>query len=237
VDAGDPGRDDRYGAGILNARNSLAQDLGPPRQVHARLYDAASGRLVQTVAVAGDGAYSFTVSPGSYQVFAGQDESGDGLIGLPGRRWGAFGGSGTPTRIEVQGTGSQQTSFTLGFPFEKEPNEAFTVASASPLPVGGYLRGLSEGDDVFRVQIPAAGQYTFETSAVEGACGFALEENTNLGVYRSDETAVQFTEDIDPEAFNFCAGVTATLQPGSYYLRVQGSGGGGRYQVQARSGP
>jgi subtilase family protein len=237
VDAGAPGRDDRYGAGILNARNSLAQNLAPPRQLHARLYDASAGGVVQTVAVAADGSYSFTVTPGSYQVFAGQDESGDGLIGLPGRRWGAFGGAGTPSPIDVQGSGSQKASFTIGFPFEKEPNEAFTVASATPLPVGGYLLGLSGDDDVFRVQIPAAGQYTFETSAVDGACGFALEENTTLGVYRSDETAVGFSEDLDPEAFNFCAGVTATLQPGSYYVRVQGSGGGGRYQVQARSGP
>jgi serine protease len=84
VDAGPPGRDDQFGAGILNARNSLAQNLGPPRQLSARLYDALTGGVVQTVAVAEDGSYSFPVNAGSYHVFAGQDESGDGRSASPG---------------------------------------------------------------------------------------------------------------------------------------------------------
>jgi subtilisin family serine protease len=239
VDAGSPGRDDRYGAGIVNARNSLARNLGPPRQLHARLYDALSGGIVQTAAVAGDGSYSFTVTAGSYQVFAGQDESGDGLIGLPGRRWGAFGGLARPSRIDVSGAGSHQASFAVGFPSESEPNE--TLNDANALPVGGYLSGVVSaprgGDnDVFRVLIAQAGEYTFETSGVNGACGFALEEDTTLGLYAPDESAIQFSDDIDAAALNFCSRITTTLQPGTYYLRVQGVRGG-RYRVEARSGP
>jgi hypothetical protein len=215
--------------------------------LHARLYDALTGGVVQTVAVAGDGSYSFTATPGSYQVFSGQDESGDGLTGLPGRRWGAFGGSARPSRLEVSGGGSHQASFTVGFPSEREPNE--TMSDANALPVGGYLSGVVSapegGDtDVFRVLIAQAGDYTFETSGVDGACGFALEENTTLGLYGQDESVIALSEDVDAAARNFCSRITSTLQPGTYSLRVQGLRGptdlfgrGGRYQVQARSGP
>ena len=246
VDAGAPGRDDQYGAGILNARNSLAGNLHPPQQLHARLYDAANGRLVQTTAVAADGSYSFAPSPGSYQVFAGQDESTDGQVGLPGRRWGAFGGSARPSRIEVTSPESHQASFAVGFPSEHEPNA--TAADANTLPVGGYLQGVisaaSGADvDVFRVQIADAGEYTFEASGVDGACGFALEENTVLGLYGPDQSRLALSDDIDTEARNFCSRITMSLQPGTHYLWVQGVDGprdvlrrGGRYRVQARSG-
>jgi hypothetical protein len=247
VDAGPRGPDDQYGAGILNARNSLAQNFEPPRQLHARLYDALTGRVAQTAPVAGDGSYSFTASPGSYQVFAGQDESGDGEIGLPGRRWGAFGGSTTPSRIDVTGGGSHQASFPVGFASEREPNE--TVGDANFLPIGGYLSGVVSaphgGDtDVYRVLIAEAGEYTFETSVADGACGFALGEDTILELLASDQSLLQRSEDIDAEAQKFCSRITTTLQPGTYYLRVQGLRGpndffgrGGDYQVQARSGP
>jgi hypothetical protein len=247
VDAGSPGRDDQYGAGIVNARNSLARNSGPPRQLHARLYDALSGAIVRTAAVGTDGSYSFTATAGSYQVFAGQDQSGDELIGLPGRRWGAFGGAATPSRIDVTGVGSHEASFSVGLPSEREPNE--TNAEANALPVGGYLSGVISGadgadNDVFRVLIAVTGDYTFETSGVGGACGFALEENTTLGLYGGDESAIALSEDIDAAVQNFCSRITTTLQPGTYYLRVQGLrgpndryGGGGRYQVNARSGP
>jgi subtilisin family serine protease len=238
VDAGSPGRDNRYGAGIVNARNSLAQNSGPSRQLRARLYDAATGAAVQTVSVGGDGSYGFGVLNGAYEVFAGQDESGDQLIGLPGRRWGAFGGAATPTRITVNGPGTHQASFTAGFPAEEEPNgSGGDFAGANDLPVGGYLIGATppENDDNFRIRIAQAGQYTFETSGVDGACGFALEEDTILGLYRGDGTAADSNDDIDQPGLDFCSRITTTLQPGTYYLRVQGFVGG-RYRIQARAG-
>src|SRR5207244_1250128 len=55
VDVGSDGPDQLYGAGIVNARNSLTQSLAPPRQLYARLYDATSGAVVATRAAAADG--------------------------------------------------------------------------------------------------------------------------------------------------------------------------------------
>jgi subtilisin family serine protease len=235
VDAGAAGPDSRYGAGIVNARNSLAQDLAPTRQLRARLYDASTGSALQTVPVSGV-SYSFTgVINGEYHVFAGQDESGDQLIGLPGRRWGAFGGTASPSSIHVTSAGTYHASFSIGVPSEAEPNG--TVANADVLPVGGYFQGEMDPVDVdmYRVLIPQAGQYTFETSPVDGACGFALEEDTLLGLYDANGALMTSNDDIDPNAFNYCSAVTATLAPGTYHVGVQGFIGG-RYRVQARSG-
>jgi hypothetical protein len=235
VDAGAAGPDNRYGAGIVNARNSLAQNLAPARQLRARLYDALTGSVVETVPVS-DGSYSFVgVTNGMYHVFAGQDESSDQLIGLPGRRWGAFGGTASPSLIDVTSTGTRNASFSIGFPSEAEPNG--TLATADILPVGGYFQGAMDPADVdvYRVLIPQAGEYTFETAPVDGACGFALEEDTLLGLYDAGGTLMISNDDIDPDALNFCARITTTLAPGTYHVAVQGFFGG-IYRVQARSG-
>jgi subtilisin family serine protease len=237
VDVGASGPDDNYGAGIVNARNSLAQNLAPARQLRARLYDALTGAIVQTVATAGGGSYSFTgVLDGEYQVFAGQDETGDQLIGLPGRRWGAFGGPTSPTSVTVNGIGSHSASFAIGFPFESEPNEV--LEDAAFLPVGGYFRGvMSTADsDVYRVLVPQAGEYTFETSPVDGACGFALEEDTVLELHDAGGALLISNDDIAAAANNFCSRITTTLTPGTYHLGVQGIIGG-VYRVQVRAGP
>jgi subtilisin family serine protease len=235
VDAGAAGRDNRYGAGIVNARNSLAQNLAPTRQLRARLYDAVTGSALQTVPVS-SGSYSFAgVINGEYHVFAGQDETGDQLIGLPGRRWGAFGGTASPASINVTSAGTHNASFSIGLPAEAEPNG--TLANADVLPVGGYFQGAMDpvDVDVYRVLVPQAGQYTFETSPVDGACGFALEEDTLLGLYDADGVLMTSNDDIDLDALNFCARVTTTLGPGTYHVGVQGYFGGS-YRVQARSG-
>ncbi|HEX2248713.1 MAG TPA: S8 family serine peptidase, partial [Gemmatimonadales bacterium] len=236
VDAGSPGRDTRYGDGIVNARNSLAGNHGPARQLHARLYDALTGSALQSIAVAADGSYSFPVANGSYHVFAGQDEDGDLAIGLPGRRWGAFGGAATATVLEVNGPGTRRASFAIGSPAEDEPNRDFDQANL--LPVGGYLQGALDpnDEDVLRVLIPQVGQYTFESSAVNGACGFALEEDTALRLFGPSRNLLATHDDIDPEASIYCSRITATLQPGAHYLEVRGLDGG-RYRVQARPGP
>jgi subtilisin family serine protease len=236
VDAGSPGDDKLYGAGIVNARNSLAENFGPAHQLRARLYDALTGTTLQTVGVSADGSYSFPVSDGSYHVFAGQDEQGDQQIGLPGRRWGAFGGTATASLIEVDGPGTHRASFAIGSPTEDEPNAGF--GDANLLPVGGYIQGTltPSNKDVFRVLIPEAGQYTLETSAVDGACGLALEDDTVLSLYDPNRSLLTVSDDIDERSFNFCSRITATLQPGAHYLEVQGLNGG-RYRVQARFGP
>jgi hypothetical protein len=237
VDMGTSGWDEEYGAGVLNARSSLTQSLAPPRDLYARLYNAGTGEIEETVAVENDGSYAFTdLADGDYLVYAGQDANDDQDIGEPGRRWGAFGGSATPTTITVAGAGDHPASFTVGFPFEWEPNNPFE--NANPLPVGAYLIGMMfEASDVYRIVILQAGQYTFETSAVSGYCGFALNEDTILELYDASFTLLAENDDIDTSGRNWCSRITMTLQPGTYYASLTGwQGLGLPYRLEVRSG-
>jgi len=204
-----------------------------------RLMDATTGAIVQTVPVESGGGYSFTELPdGDYFVFAGQDVDGDHMIGLPWRRWGAFGGAAVPTPVTVNGAGTYGASFTVGYPSEVEPNDGYEVPDF--LPVGGYLQGtISEGlledSDLSLLRIPTSGWYTFETFAVDGACGFALEEDTYLFLYDSERNTVSQNDDIARESDNYCARISVELMPGTYYLQVTGYWTG-RYIVSAREG-
>jgi hypothetical protein len=237
------GPDNTFGFGLLNARNSLTQSFAPSGTLHARLYDATTGAIVQTVPAAGNGSYAFSgVSDGNYYVFAGQDQNGDQQIGVPdaglfGRRWGSFGGTSTPTGVTVAGTGTYPASFTIARPIESEPNDATGTASA--LVVGGYVVGVIGSpfvdSDVYRVLIPQAGQYTFETTGYSGACGFALEDDTFLELFDVNGIPITSNDDIDLGNLNFCSRITMALSPGTYYLRVDGFLGG-NYELQARSG-
>jgi serine protease len=238
VDVGLDGRDDLYGAGIVNARNSLTQSLAPPGRLHARLYNAATGAIVATQAADANGAYAFTdVSDGTYAVFAGEDENGDGVLGSPGRRWGAFGGVATPTSIIVASGGTYPASFTIGLPLEREPNDAFDKADF--LYVGGSLYGTTTEDlDFSRISIATAGVYTFETSGWDGACRYALEEDTVIELFDAARVFIARNNNINAAAENYCSRLTQSLSAGTYYLAVYGSGGrsGGRYRVHVRAG-
>src|SRR3989475_628908 len=112
VDVDNNGPDVLYGAGIVNARNSLTQTLSLPHRLFARLYNAATGSVVATQPVGGDGSFAFTgLSDGAYQVFAGEDESDDGVLGRPGRRLGAFGGMAPPTPLSAARAGTHAPPF------------------------------------------------------------------------------------------------------------------------------
>ncbi len=226
------------GWGILNARNSLTQSLAPVQQLFARLIDASSGAVVQTVAAQVGGSYTFTELPdGDYLVYAGQDVDGDQQIGVPGRRWGTFGGSAAPTPVTVNGAGSYPASFTVGFAVEAEPNGAFS--NPDVLAIGGYLQGTisnpATDGDLSIIQIPTSGQYTLETSAVDGACGFALDEDTILTLYDSGQMQIATNDDIDFASANFCSRISMVLSPGTYFAFVTGYYGG-RYIVTVREG-
>jgi subtilisin family serine protease/LysM repeat protein len=237
VDAGAAGPDNLYGAGIVNARNSLTQSLAPPEQLYAMLYDATTGRLVATVPTV-SGAYSFTgLDDGNYWVYGGADENGDGQIGVAGRPWGTIGGTATPALVTVNGAGTYGASFAIAQPTEHEPNDV--IAQANPLPLPGTLNGtLSTASDVdvSRVLIAQPGTYTFETSAQNGACGFALEANTELTLENSTGGVITSNDDINAPALNYCSRVTATLAAGTYYVAVSGWTAG-RYRLTARIGP
>lgn len=238
VDLGPVGRDDSYGAGLVNARNSLTQTFAPAADLFVQLIDASSGAILQTVAAQLDGSYAFTeLGDGDYYVFAGQDEEGDLQIGIPTRRWGALGGSATPSVVTVNGAGTSTATFDVGFPDEIEPNDTF--ASPNTLPVGGYFIGsisaVLTDADVFAVQVPADGDYTFEALALLGACGFALGEDTILQLYDAGGTLLVESDNVDVSSNNYCSRITATLNAGSYFVVVFGREAL-PYVVSARSG-
>lgn len=240
LDLGPAGRDDFYGEGLLNARNSLTGTDASSGALYAALYQADTGALLEVVPADAGGSYGFPgLEDQSYYVFAGQDREGDGLLGIAGRRWGTFTSTGTaaPTPVVVDGAGEYATSVSLGLANELEPNDG--SATANFLPVGGYFHGLLSTEteaDYFVVTIPAAGTYTFETSGWDGACGFAYEEDTILELLASDGTSViAVNDDIDYNGFDYCSRITQSLAPGTYYLRVTGYYGF-YYRLQAREG-
>src|SRR3989441_547855 len=85
-----------YGAGLVNAYNSLTASNGPVPKLFARLYAAINLTPVQTVAAEANGAFTFSDVPdGIYHVYAGTDLGvGEGLCS-PGTRGGAHRGAGT----------------------------------------------------------------------------------------------------------------------------------------------
>jgi len=246
TDVDNNGPDQLYGAGIVNARNSLTQTLSLPHRLFARLYNATTGSVVATQAVGGDGSFAFTgLSDGAYQVFAGEDESNDGILGRPGRRLGAFGGMATPTTLSVAGAGTYAAPFLIGLPLEREPNDA--ASDADPMYAGTYINATRPPSDVdaYRVTIVTAGFYTFETSAWNGACGFGLGDDTYLFLYNAAGTEIDENDDIDfqvnPElgllGGNLCSRVTDFLSPGTYYAFVAGySNIGDQYRLEVRPG-
>ena len=243
TDIGAPGRDDKYGYGIVNAYNALRNIVGPARATYVRILDATTGDTVRTVATRADGSYSVSrVAPGSYYVVAGEDETADKQIGLPGRRFGWFGTATGPSAVSVSATQSASVSFTIGMPVESKPNN--TTALANRLVVNGYVAGtISTVDPVafFSVQIPRAGTYTFETSGMLGTCGFGLELDTQIDLF--DNTNVLRASNDDATTFGaafppttqLCSQIRTSLTPGTYFVRVRGSRGSvGQYRLSVR---
>lgn len=237
-----------YGAGLVNARNSLVQNLEPPHQTIVQLLDAATGALILSQPATG-GQYSFTGLPdGTYFIYAGEDESGDNLLGLPGRRWGAYGGTGAPKPVTVSATTGAFASFLFDTPAEHEPNNA-ADATANVLQAGAYITGTlpqSDAADFYRINIATGGVYTLETSGFSGAlCSFALEVNTSLRLLAQDGVTPVGTpmDDIDPANNNYCSRETVSLAPGTYFVGITAGPfltttvkHEGRYRLQLRAG-
>ncbi|HXI20580.1 MAG TPA: S8 family serine peptidase, partial [Gemmatimonadales bacterium] len=234
------------GPGIVNAYLALTQGAVPARQLYVTAYDASTGSPVATVAASG-GSYTIPNLPdGSYFVYAGEDEDGDGLIGLPDRRFGAWGGAATPTPVQVTSNAGAFVSFTIGNPVEREPNNA--VPPGSRLVLGGSIRGSLDAQDpvdLYRIDLPA-GTYSFETHGWFGDfCSFALDVNTTLDLLDAGQGVLQTSVDLlpQPAGNNYCSRITATVGAGTYYLRVtpglffDGSPHSGRYVLWARPGP
>ena len=149
-------------------------------------------------------------------------------------------------------TGGGAAFFVLGSAQEIEPNE--TRTNAGLLIAGGSVVGempSGDGFDFYKVLIPTAGTYTFETSGFGGAlCRFALELNTKISLQDAQGTEIDNNDDIDPQegaslVGNRCSRIRRQLTPGTYFIAVQPSGGTnpqnpaphtGRYRLEARIG-
>jgi hypothetical protein len=235
-------RSDGLGWGIVNAYNALTQQNGPTRQTLLRLVDATTGAAVKSAKVGSDGSFALTrLTAGSYFLQAGDDEAGDAVIGVAGRRFTWAGGFGKPTVFNV-GTNSQAVAISLGIPTEVEPND--DVAHANLLSVGSYVTGtITTPDvrDVYSVTIPTAGTYTFETSGLVGSCGLGIELDTFLSLSSAAGTSIGANNDFTSPTGRFCSRIQSTLTPGIYYITVTGSAANGlashgRYRVEVRSG-
>ncbi|HTE44233.1 MAG TPA: S8 family serine peptidase, partial [Gemmatimonadaceae bacterium] len=237
-------RNNNIGWGVVNAYNSLVQQSGPATQTYVRLVDATSGTVSKTTKVNANGTFTLTqLATGAFYVQAGDDESADATIGVPGRRFAWAGGSGAPTVFNITpNAGTQAAAILLGIPTEVEPND--DVAHANLLSVGGYVTATivaPDVRDVYAVTIPAAGTYTFQTSGVVGTCGFGLELDTFMSVSSATGTAVGNNDDFKTLTGPFCSRVQAALTPGIFYVTISGSTATGftshgRYRLEVRAG-
>lgn len=121
---------------------------------------------------------------------------------------------------------------------EAEINDA--MGSADELPLGGYLNATiipGNDQDFYAVRVPQTGTYTFETQGFRGECGLALGSDTVLELLDSGGLLLGSNDDIDTDNLRHCSRVTATLEPGIYYLRIYSWDGlEGWYLVTAREG-
>jgi hypothetical protein len=241
-------RNDTFGWGIADAYNALTQQFGPVKQQYARLLNATTGAAVSQVAVTSSGTFTFTqLQPGSYFLQAGEDEAGDQTIGIPGRRFGWAGSVASPTAFTITAgqTQLQSAAIAIGLPQESEPNG--TTATANSISVGGYAVGLlttPNVQDVYKVIIPTAGVYTFETSGVIGSCGAGIEMDTFLTLQSSAGLTLGSNDNELTGSVTgpYCSKVSMTLQPGTYYAIITGTAASdwashGQYRLQVRSGP
>jgi hypothetical protein len=235
IDIGSPGADQLFGSGLVNARNAMTASFNPPRQLYVRVINAATGATVRTVPVAANGTYEAGGMPdGQYWVFAGHDEDGDGFTGLPWRSWGALGAASGPATLIVDGAGNYTATFTISTGFEVEPNN--TPQTSDELVVDGFINAdLSTTSDLdyYRLRVPAQGSYALLATGQVGACGFALEADPVITLFSGGGAQLAENDDIDFGNNNLCSGLTVTLSPGDYLVRVGGFAAG-RYTLIAR---
>ncbi len=236
IDLGIVGPDTFYGAGLLDARNAITASMAPPRRLLARVVSAATGQVIRTVVTTGPRG-NFEVgglADGPYWIFAGSDDSNDGLTGLPMRSWGALGGAAVPISVIVDGADIYPAVFSIGRASEIEPNDI--PQQADELVVDGYMLGtiaFAQDEDFYRLRIPQAGTYAIRVTGRVAACGFALEADPILSVYSGAGTLLGSIDDVDLPNKDYCAALSLNLSPGDYLVRVTGYSTG-RYAVSTR---
>lgn len=234
-------RSDSYGWGIVNAYNALTQQNGPSRRTLLRLVNATTGAVAGTTQADAGGGFAFTkLDAGAYLLQAGEDEAGDGVIGALGRRLAWAGGFAKPTVFDVNAN-ALRTAITLGQPVEVEPNDDATHANM--LSVNSYVIGsitTPDTRDVYAVTIPTAGTYLFETSGVLGTCGWGIELDTFMSLSLANGNLIAASDNFISATSNNCSQIRTPLQPGTYYVMIQGTAASGlsphgRYRLEVRS--
>ena len=237
-------RDDNYGWGIVDAYNALAQRYGPARSRRVELFNATGARVLSGQADSSGAFVLANLATGTYNLVAGEDEDGDGKIGVPGRRLGFAGGVASPLVLPVTSSATPlRASVTIGVPMESEPNDQ--MVNANTLDVGTYVVGeitSPDAQDVYVVRIPSPGQYTFETSGVVGSCGWGIELDTYLSLTDSNGNQLGANDNAGAFTGPFCSELTGTATPGTLYITVTGSSADGlashgRYRLEFRAGP
>jgi len=235
-------RGDNLGWGLVNAYGALTQQHIRPARIYARLVDS-TGVAVRTVRADSSGQFAITqLQPGAYRVLVGQDDDGDGLIGLPGRRLGWAGGAAHPTVFTIgpDTTDIVHTSIALALPQESEPNDDRSLAN--PLSVDGYAVGAittPDRQDVYVVRIPSGGSYTFATSGVSGACGWGIELDTFMEVANASGSFDQANDDSGDFTGPNCSSIAGAFAAGTYYVTIIPSpgtrlAGRGRYRISVQ---
>ena len=179
------------------------------------LINSTTGAVVRTTTrKRGRRVLVHSFATGAYYMQAGDDESSDGAIGVPGRRFTWAGGFGAPTLFNVNGN-SQSVAIALGLPTEVEPND--DVAHANMLTPDSYVVGnITTPDirDVYSVNIPTPGTYTIETSGLVGTCGLGIELDTFLSVSSQAGTVVGTNDNFSSTTSRFCSRVQADADGG-----------------------
>lgn len=232
VDLGASGPDPLYGAGLLNVRNSLARTMAFESRLLVRLYH--NNRPVATEEAVG-GSVTFSRLPaGGYQVLAGMDDEGDGVIATGGLRWGMLrAANGIPAVVDVDTPRALAVSFPIGYAAEREPT-AERPDIQQLMPYGAVHGRISTvGDvDVYYVGV-TDGTWVFQTLPVNGACGMTTNADTEIRVLTSDGQLLGVNDDIAPDRFNLCSRLSGALPAGLYILVVSGYTPGG-YRVLAQ---
>ncbi|MDQ2765879.1 MAG: S8 family serine peptidase [Gemmatimonadota bacterium] len=247
VDMGPPGFDTRYGFGRVDAFNAVTGTQGPTMKIYVSAINATTGAVVKTVAADADNSYKLDgLDAGTYYVVAGQDENDDRVIGFPGRRYGWANGGLVPTPVTVGSSGTVDASIPIGVPTQQ-------LGVTGRVFVNSWVYGNSATPttlNTYDVTIPTSGVYTFETSGAIGSCGFALELNTFITVKNAAGDLVGSNDNTSSATGKMtfpgsrCSYVSATLNPGTYTVVVQGGGdpllgplfNPGTFRLHVRSG-
>jgi subtilisin family serine protease len=242
VDIGQPGRDDRFGFGLVNAFQAVTNTTSSSRSTLVRLIDAQSGDTVRSTPAAADGSFSFArIAAGRYFVVAGEDESGDAAIGVAGRRFGWAGGA-SPAAMTIAAGQAAAAAISVGTPVAAKPNATF--AAATRLFVNSYVVDyVTVADPVatYVFQAPRAGTYIIETTGVLGTCGLGLELDSSIELYDGTQVLKTSNDDTTFPGSVLCSQISASLTPGTYYIRafqstraVSGSAGG-QFRIAIRT--